>query len=598
MPTVRVSDYIVSRLEKEGVDAAFLLSGGGMMHLLDAVGRSSKIRTISQHHEQACGFAAEAYARAKGGLGLCYATSGPGALNTVTAVSTAWLDSTPVLFISGQSKVQHTLQNAQIPGLRQFGTFEADIVPIVQSITKYAAFVQHKDDIRYHLERALYAAMTGRPGPVFLDIPIDIQGAQIEVEKLKGFTPPVNRPVDIDPETWQRITAKLMSAKRPLILAGHGLRAAGLADVFRRFVEHTKIPVITNGMSIDLLPFHHPLLIGHPGVKGDRAGNFALQSCDVLLCLGTSLHPMTTGYEIDQFSPDSFKILVDPDPSVLQKQEVKIDVKVQIDNASFISNFLRNFAADTVDYSAWARHGLALKEKYRVEKEPHRKDEKMNYYEVIEALNETSQEGDFFVTDAGLPFYLMGQAYQPKEGQRLILCGGLGQMGYALPAATGIAVARPNVRLICLTGDGSLQTNIHELATWAYHRLRIRLIVVNNDGYVSIRNTQNNYFNGFLVGTDAGHGVFFPDLAQIAKAYEIPYRKTERRENLHAEMTEFLAGEGPGIFEIFTRSDQDVIPTVTSVRLDSGKMISKPLHEMAPFLPDEATNTAMMRDGR
>lgn len=590
---MRVADYVAEFLEKRGVTKVFLLSGGGMMHLLDAVSRRETLKYICQHHEQACGMAAEAYARQKGSLGVCYATSGPGGTNTLTAVVGAYQDSSPVLFISGQSKVSQTIQGTGMKGLRQFGIFEVDIVPIVESVTKYAAVVGKAADIRYHLEKATWLAESGRPGPVFLDVPVDVQGAPIETESLRGFDPAAEGlapSVPAKPDVTA-IVERLKSAHRPVILAGHGVRVSGAADLLRELVDRLGLPVVTTPLAADLIEYTHPCYVGHPGLKGDRPGNFAIQTADLILSLGNSLHISTTGYELDQFAPKAYKIMVDPDEMILKKENVGVQEKHQLETRAFLRALQEETAAQgRLDIESWRALCTRWKTELPVSREPHyREPGRINYYDFAEALSAACGPDDTLTSDAGSAFYVIGQAFRVKRGQRIISSGALGTMGFSLPAAIGAAAAAPGRRVVCVTGDGSLQTNIHDLGTLRQNRdLNVKVFVVNNDGYVSIRNTQRNFFANHLAGTSRESGVFIPDLSKLAQAYELPYMKVEKLEDLATMVRKVLETPGPMIGEIFTPAFQEILPTVSSQKLADGSMRSKPLHDMSPFM-DEAT---------
>ncbi len=593
---MRVADYVAEHLENIGVKHVFLLSGGGMMHLLDAVSRRKNLTYICNHHEQASGIAADAHARITGSLGVCYATSGPGGTNTLTAVVGAFQDSSPVLFISGQSKVSQTIEGSKIEGLRQFGTFEVDIIQNVKSVTKYAGFVSKAQDIRYHLEKAIFMAMDGRPGSVFLDIPIDIQGAPVDPASLRGFnpseldqTPKHTKYKAINNQTMDTVVTALGKAKKPLILAGYGVRVAGAEKTFLDLVNKLNIPVVSTCFGKDIIPYDHPLFVGHPGMKGDRAGNLAIQSADLIISVGCSLHVTTTGYELDQFAPKAHKIMVDPDPAVLQREEVGFQDKILGEVKTFL-NALSEKVGGTkiVSNEAWLSHCKRIKNELSVYKEPHKVEgDQINIYNFMEVLDTHCQENDIIVTDAGSAFYVVGQAFRVKKGQRVINSGSLGAMGFALPAATGAALAASGGRVICVTGDGSLQTNIHELAVFKRYNLNIKLFVVNNDGYVCIRNSQTNFFSGHFVGTSYESGVFIPKTDKIANAYELPYSSTDKFSKLDSLVKNVLNSNGPAVCEVFTPPYQDIIPTVSSVRLENGSMKSKPIHEMAPFMSDE-----------
>lgn len=590
---MRVADYFAQHLHSLGVKCVFMLSGGGMMHLIDAVGEVDGLHYICNHHEQACAMAAEALARQSGTLGVCYATSGPGGTNTVTGIVGAWQDSAPILVLTGQSRVSQTIQGSGIEGLRQFGTFEVDIVPIVQSITKYAHFLSDPKSARYHLEKAIFLATTGRPGPVLLDVPLDVQGALIEPDELEGFDPQKEGLLEATPQpdemevraVWER----LKSAKRPLILAGHGLRAGGAVELFRRLVPQLGIPVITTALGQDVLPYDDALFIGHPGVRGDRAGNFAVQTADVILTLGTSLHATTTGYELDRFAPDAWKIQVEMDEAVLSKENVGVAQKIRAQ----VGDFLRSLECVTQDarpnpiQDEWRERAREWKNRFAVVNEPHKTDgEEVNYFSFVHQLSAVLEGSETVVTDAGSAYYVVGQAFRVKADQRVIVSGALGSMGYAVPAAIGVCAGDKSRTVVCITGDGSLQTNIQELQTIRHNNLNLKLFVVSNDGYVSIRNTQDNYFSGHYVGSSQGSGVSVPPLDKIADAYGLPYIAA-RTSNLEEAIRRTLATPGPVVCEVFNRSDQELIPLVQSVRLANGSMQSKPLHEMTPLLDEE-----------
>lgn len=588
---IRTADYIAKRLQEWGVDTVFMLSGGGMMHLVDSVGHAEGLHAVCNHHEQCSAIAADAQARFSGHLGVCYATSGPGATNILTGLVGSWQDSSPVLFLTGQSKSTQTIQVSGIAGLRQFGTFEVDIVPIVKPVTKYAVMVTDPKTIRYHLEKAFHLATTGRPGPVLLDLPLDVQGALIETDNLEGFVP--ERDVKhLSSNDLTKVADILRSAKRPLILSGVGIRAAGAVDIFRRLVERMNIPVVTSQLGKDALFYDHRLFVGHSGPKGDRAGNFAVQTADVILSLGCSLHSQTTGWENSLFAPDAVKIQVDIDEAVLAREQLNVTVKIKSDVTEFLSGIEpligNGFANDT-----WRNNCLSWKMRYAVNREPHdRSGESVNYYDFAEELSCSLKGNECIVTDAGSAFYAMGQGLRLKQNQRFISSGSLGAMGFALPAANGVATASDSAT-ICVTGDGSLMTNIHDLAVTSCYKMNVKIFVMNNEGYLSIRNTQRDFFNGMFVGTDAASGVFIPDMESQAKTYRLPFLRCERTVDLKNVIDQALAIEGPVLVEINALRDQRMIPSVMSERLPDGRMQSKPLHEMYPYLPQSEVDAEL-----
>lgn len=588
---IRTADYIAQRLQEWGVDTVFMLSGGGMMHLVDSVGRAEGMHAICNHHEQCSAIAADAQARFSGRIGVCYATSGPGATNILTGLVGAWQDSSPVLFLTGQSKSTQTIQESGIVGLRQFGTFEVDIVPIVKPVTKYAVMVTDPKTIRYHLEQAYHLATTGRPGPVLLDLPLDVQGALIEPESLVGFFPE-NDAKHPNSNELAKVVDILRNAKRPLILSGVGIRAAGAVDVFRRLIERMNIPVVTTQFGKDSLFYEHPLFVGHSGPKGDRAGNFAVQTADVILSLGCSLHSQTTGWENSLFAPDALKIQVDIDEAVLAREQVNVTVKVKADVTTFLigidSLIEEDFAND-----AWRSICLSWKNRYAVNQEPHdRTESSVNYYDFADELGHALQGNECVVTDAGSAFYAMGQGFHIRENQRFISSGSLGAMGFALPAANGVATVNQSTT-ICVTGDGSLMTNIHDLAITSHYKLNVKIFVLNNEGYLSIRNTQRDFFNSLFVGSDSASGVFIPELENQAKAYNLPFLRCKLASELRDVIDRALAIEGPVLVEINSLRDQRMIPSVMSERLPDGRMQSKPLHEMFPYLPQNVVDAEL-----
>lgn len=600
---IRVADYIAEYLERRGVRKVFLLAGGGMMHLMDAVGRRKRLGYVCNHHEQACALSAEGYARKTGELGVCYATSGPGASNTVTGVVECWQDSVPVLFVSGQSKLSQTIQGSKLFGLRQFGTFEVDIISIVKPITKYAVFLDDPTQVRYHLEKACSLAVSGRPGPVFIDVPVDIQSALIDPETLVGYPEPAAEPALPDDAAIDETLDRLAAAKRPLILAGHGIRAAGAAEKFAALLEALNIPTVTTQLAADLLAYDDRLYVGHPGMKGDRPGNLAVQCADVILTLGSSLHVLTTGYELDRFAPQAYKIQVDLDKDVLKREQVGVKRKIECGVQEFLDRLGRRLAQRVgpgktlVAAGAWHDRCLLWKSELSVRKEPHaRPGGMLNYYDLNDALSDLCGNSDTIVTDAGSAFYVIGQAFRTKKGQRVIISGAMGAMGHALPLALGASAADPGAKVVCVTGDGAFQTNIQELATVAHHGSNMAIFIVNNDGYVSIRNTQNNFFNGFLVGTDPKSGVTFPSLEKIAAAYGIPYRAVRDLQSLRQTVQEVLSATGPVLCEVFTAPGQEIIPTVSSFKREDGTMESKPLHDMYPFMDRERLDRYLSGD--
>ncbi len=591
--TMRVSDYIARHLHSIGSRDVFLLSGGGMMHLIDAVGRVPGMRYHCNHHEMACAMAAEAYARLTHRLGVCYATSGPGATNILTGVVGAWIDSAPVLYITGQSNVRQSIRGSGIAGLRQYGTFEVDTVPIMQSVTKYAVFLDDPMMARYHLEKAIHLALSGRPGPVLLDIPLNVQGAQIDPDALQGYDlsadPTWSAPPALDPADVRDIVERLSHAERPKLLAGHGVRVAQAADLFREVIDALGIPVATTQLANDLLPYDHPLFVGHPGVKGDRPSGFALQNADVIVTLGCSLHAQTTGYDTHLFAPKAYKIQVDLDDAVLKRETSGVQKKVRCDVTSFL-HALQGAIPKTANarHAPWREQCQAWKTKYSIMKEPHDfSDGPVNYYEFSDTLSRLLGGDEVIIADAGSAFYIFGQAFRCKGTQRYIASGGLATMGYTVPACIGTAAAAPDKTIIGLTGDGSFHMNVPELQTIRHENLNVKLFVLNNRGYSCIRNTQDTYFAGHHVGTEDESGVSFPPFDRIAHAYNLPYIRCGERSQLESTVRKALSTTGPVFVEVLCQFNQRFVPVLTSEKKADGTMEAKPIHDLSPFLSRE-----------
>ncbi len=582
---IRVSDYIVDYLQSIETTPAFLLSGGGMMHLIDALAKAG-MPYVCCHHEQAAAMAAEAAARVTGRLGVCYATSGPGATNILTGLVGAWQDSAPVLFLTGQSKRSQTIRSAPMPGLRQFGTFEVDIVPIVSSVTKFSYFLDDPADVRWVLEKAVHLATTGRPGPVLIDVPLDVQGALIDPATLQGYERP--RQLAISQSGVASVVAeKIRSAMRPIILAGHGVRCGAAIDQLRAVVRKLRIPVVTTQLGKDALPYEDPLFVGHSGPKGDRAGNFAIQAADLILSVGSSLHAQTIGYEADLFAPGAFKIQVDIEKPILNRGDVPVDMQIEMD----VGEFLTLLGAEpnaAASHDDWIELCAGWKERFAVRLEPHDvSTDEINFYELADALSHVLRGSEIVVTDAGSAFYVLGQAFRCRPDQRYIVSGALGAMGYSLPAAIGAAAASLGRTVICITGDGSLQTNIHELQTLAHHGFNVKVVVVENDGYASIRNTQLGFFKGRLIGASPDSGVSIPPVAKISEAYGLPFLLINDRSKMVDQLITAIAEEGPYMIGVRAQPKQVIIPTVSSRQLPGGGLRSNPLHIMHPLLDPE-----------
>jgi len=582
--TLRVADYIADFIYRRGVKEVFMVTGGGMMFLSDGVFCHPNLKAICNHHEQASAMAALSYAKYNENLGVVMVTTGCGGTNAITGLLDAWQDNVPCLFISGQSKRKETVRNSGL-ALRQFGVQEADIIEIVKSITKYAVMVNQPEEIAYHLEKAVYLAKTGRPGPVWLDIPLDVQGTVVDENKLKHFNPKDLAFSYKDSPTSEEISQFYSfseRSQRPIIICGQGIRLAKATAEFRNFIEEFNIPVVASRLGIDILPSDHPLFIGRIGNRGDRAGNFSLQNADLIIAMGSRLSVSSTGHEYDKFGREAKIVVVDIDPVEHKKNTVRIDLFINADAGKFIRALKIGKLADM---SEWLNKCRQWKKLWPVCLPEYVKDKKgINLYYFIDRLSAKLKKDSVVISDAGSAFYVTSQALQLKDGQRYITSGGQADMGFTIPAAIGVSIARNKKEVIGVTGDGSFQLNLQELQTIAHHRLAVKLFVWNNDGYLSIRATQSKFFEGRLIGTDKRSGVSFPDLKKIARAYGIKYYSLAKSRALDKTIENILKEKGPVICEVVCQPNQEVIPAVSSLRKEDGTMVSKPLEDMYPFL--------------
>lgn len=581
----RVSDILIKFLEDKAIEKVFLLSGGMMMHLLDSVSKSNKINYYCFHHEQAAAMAAESYSRVSNKTGVCFATSGPGSTNTITGIVGAWLDSVPLIVITGQSRNSLTVKESKIKNLRMLGNFEVDIENISKPITKYSAVVDKAEDILFHLEKAFFIANDGRPGPVLLDIPLDIQGAQVDIVKLHHYLP--NKKIDhIDIEAFSKLIDKISISNRILIIGGHGIRVANQVQNFREMISEFCIPIVTTQLANDLIQYDNQYYIGKVGLRGDRAGNFAIQTADLIITIGTSLHVTTTGYELDAFAPNAYKVVIDLDESILEKNKLISDIQIKCDVEQTI-NFLRcKVSCDNLKLDEnWVKHISEIKKTFTVINENHNfSKDFINTYSIVNTLSNLFSGDEVIITDAGSLYYIVGQTFRVKGNQRVIISGALGAMGYALPASIGACIASPSKSIICLTGDGSMQTNVQELQTVSQYNLNCKIIVINNKGYASIRNTQASFLDGHIAASSEDTGVTFPNWEQIASAYSLKYYKIVTEDLMAKTLSNILSEVGPSFCEIVISENVVMMPAVTSIKLPDGSFRSNTLNEMSPIL--------------
>ncbi|HOV91106.1 MAG TPA: thiamine pyrophosphate-binding protein [Syntrophorhabdaceae bacterium] len=596
---MKVSDYIAKYLAGYGVRHVFMLTGGGAMHLNDSFGKEPGIQCIFNHHEQACAIAAEGYARVTGKLAVVNVTTGPGGLNTLTGVMGQWTDSVPVLYISGQVRYDTTVYSCREIGLRQLGDQEICIVDIVKPITKFAYVVTDPLKIKYYLDKAIYIATHGRPGPVWLDIPMNIQGAIVDEDKLIEY----NEKEDIgellldDVEIKVNETLELLKKSvRPVIIAGHGIRIAKAEHLLTRIIEKIKIPVLSTFNGFDLIDNDNPYYIGRIGTIGDRAGNFALQNSDFVLCIGTRNNIRQISYNWETFARKAKKIVIDIDKAELKKPTIKIDLPINVNAKDFLLKLDEQIEKTSIpDYSKWLVWCLERKIRYPVVINEYLNDSiGVHPYYFVQQLTKNMYNEDVLIAGNGSACVILFQAGIVKKGQRIFWNSGCASMGYDLPAAIGACFGNNKKNTICLAGDGSLQLNIQELITVVYHKLPLKIFYLNNGGYISIKQTQSNFFKGNFVGCDEQSGVGFPDIIKIAKAYGLVVKVIKDHKNIDKKIKSILDNDKPVLCEVKLTNDYIFAPKLSSERKPNGKIVSKPLEDMFPFLDRDEFRSNMI----
>jgi acetolactate synthase-1/2/3 large subunit len=595
---MKLSDYVAQSIVDYGIRHVFMVTGGGAMHLNHSFGTHKKLECIFNHHEQACAIGAEAYTRLSNRLAVVNVTSGPGGTNAITGVYGAYVDSIGMLVISGQVKWETTVRSTGL-ALRQYGDQELDIEELVRPITKYCFMVTDPESIRYHLEKALYLATSGRPGPVWLDIPLNVQAAKINPETLKGFDPK-----ELD-EPWKKINLneaakktleKIKNAKRPVILAGGGVRLSGQHKGFIKLIEKLGIPVVTGWNAHDVIWNSHPQFAGRPGTIGDRAGNFAVQNADLLLILGSRLNIRQVSYNWQSFAREAYKIWVDIDPLELQKPNVKPDMPILASLTDFIPALLNvSYLASPKEHQDWLLWCKERQKRFPIVLPEYWNNERVNPYCFMDVLFKQLDQGQVIVTGNGSACVVGFQAADLKEGQRLWTNSGCATMGYDLPASIGAhkASGKP---IICIAGDGSIMMNLQELQTIAGENLPIKIFLLNNSGYVSIFQTHRNFFNGVEVGGGPKSGVSFPNFERLSAGFGIPYLKCESHDVLEKNIHKILSQEGPVICEIMIDENQAFAPKLGAKQHPDGKITSPALEDLSPFLSREELKANMIID--
>lgn len=599
MTQIKLSDYVAQKVVENGIRHVFMVTGGGAMHLNHSLGTNKSLECIFNHHEQACAIAAEAYYRLTNTLALVNVTSGPGGTNAITGVYGAFVDSIGMVVLSGQVKWETTVRSTGLP-LRQYGDQELDIEELVRPVTKYCAMVTDPQSIRYHLEKAFYLATSGRPGPCWLDIPLNVQGAPIDPNTLPGFDP-----AELD-EPWKQtdlnavsvtIFEKIAAAKRPVVFAGGGVRLSGQHKSFIQLVDKLGIPVVTGWNAHDAIWDAHPNYTGRPGSIGDRAGNFVVQNADFLLILGSRLNIRQVSYNWQSFARKAYKIWVDIDPYEMQKPTVKADMPVLADLTYLLPVLAsQSYAGATPEHKKWLVWCKERQRRFPVVLPEYWDNERVNPYCFMKTLFSQLQDGQVVVTANGSACVVSFQSAELKPNQRLWTNSGCASMGYDLPGSIGACKASGNKPIVCLAGDGSIMMNLQELQTIVGYKLPIKIFILNNNGYSSIFQVHRNLFGGVEVGCGPKTGVTFPDFSRLSEAFGLPFCRCAN----HSEMTQVIAKtmavDGPAVCEIMLDENQPFAPKLGAKQLPDGRIVSPSLEDLSPFLSREEMRNNMLID--
>ena len=592
---MRVADYIWKTLADKGVRHVFLVTGGGAMHLNDALGLEKRIKYVCNLHEQACAMAAEGYARASGTPGVINVTTGPGGTNALTGVMGAWLDSVPMVIVSGQIKRATMITACPNLKLRQLGDQEYNIVDAVRPMTKFAKTVMSVEEVPEVLEDAWRICQEGRPGPVWIDVPLDIQAADMGGEVVQGSRFKVQGVQGV--QGAGEVAEALKAAKRPAVIVGSGVHNAHCEELFLKTAEALNVPVLTSISGIDLIPSDHPLFFGRPGILGERPANLIMQNSDLFIVLGTRMGIRICGYAYETVARAAKKVMVDIDPNELEKPTFRPDVKICADAGDFLQALAA--ALPSLEPKAeWLDYCRRMKAKYPVILPEHRaRTDYVSSYVLPEAIMRHAPDPLTVVTSNGIAYTSTFQAIPVRKGMRMFSNEACASMGYGLPAAIGAAFAEEvqgskfkvqgERTVVCFEGDGSIQMNIQELQTLLNYKLPVKLFVYNNGGYLSIKTTQRAFFEGRFVGSEAGSGVVLPSFEKLAAAYGLPYFRLANNQELDAKLPEIFATEGPVLVEVMLDPFEVLGPKAASKRLPDGTMVSAPLEDMAPFLPRE-----------
>lgn len=572
-----VSEYIFDFLQKKGCDTVYMVSGSSAMWLTDALQRNEALNAVCCHHEQAAAMAADCYGRTRGIPGVCLATIGPGATNAITGVAGAFVDSSPMFVLTGQAN-SRLIRYEMDTGIRQHGTQSLNLEPIVSPMVKYFACVLDPAEIRRVMERAWYEAMAGRKGPVWIDVPVDVQNRQIP-ERMEGCQAPGQTTADVD---LSAIAQGLARAEKPLILAGGGVRSAGAAELLNRLCQTLQIPVATSRGGIDTIASDSPYFVGRPGSYGDRASHFAIQQCDYLLILGSRLSISTTGYYPQRFGQNAYKVMVDTDQKELDKPDVPVNQKILMDIKAFLEGLLSCCAGQaTADHAPWLSHCQGMRRQYPNVLPGYARERPLNSYHVARLLSQCAPANCDIVVDTGSVCNIVSQSWELKEGQRYLISGGLSAMGFWAGAIGAVQQGR---QVIALSGDGSVQMNVQEFATLHYNRLPVKLFVFHNSGYMLIRHNQHNYMNDRFLGVGPDSGLETPDFCKVAAAYGLGSCELAAGDDLEAKFKEILAKDGPFVCQLRVQEFGEIAPKIASRVMPDGSLKAAEFDDLYPFL--------------
>lgn len=589
---MKISDYIMDFIASLGVREVFCVTGGGAMHMNNSLGCSEKLKGVFMLHEQGASIAAESYARVNEGYGVCLVTSGPGGTNAITGLVGAYIDSIPVIYISGQAKRADLVGDQ---GIRQFGIQEVDIISMVSSYSKYAVQIKEPEDIRYEFEKAAAIAVNGRPGPVWIDIPLDIQASEIDPCQLKGYKNNLKQFIAEDSDVTEIIN-EINESKKPVLVLGHGIRLSHSVNKARELYEYLNIPVLTSWNGVDLIEEEHPLYYGRPGAVGQRAANLIEQGADLVITLGTRLNLLSTGYNYDSFLSNGKHIMVDIDLNEMNKKSLHPYKKICCDVSSLIDKLIiRKEELIKNDRKAWISHCDELTKKYPViiPEQKQREGFVSTYSLVTEISNQMRKDDIFQFTSSGTSVDISMKVFQIKWGQRAFLTKGLAAMGYDIPASIGSCIASGKKRTVCVTGDGSIAMNMQELEVIKRLNLPVKLFIVDNSGYSMIYQSQSGNFKGHLTGCTPNDGLTLPDMERVSNAFDIKSFRIECDSELEKTVKETLDYNGPAVCVVKTDITQKILPKQVNYMKPDGQMASRPIEDMAPLLNEMELKEAL-----